>query len=201
MWNCRGAGHRDFLSAFKHYKIQFKPDVAIIVEPRLSGLAAEDVVKKLGFDSHLIEDARGFAGGIWLMWNSNQVLVREVGRSEQAIHVTIDSEGLPTLMLSAIYACPRPTGRALLWDELREWRRRVDIPGCLIGDFNSILSPEDKAGGSSYDPYRSASFRSCVEDCELLDLGFVGPRFTWYRGSLRQRLDRALDYGLGLTFS
>ncbi|KAI7996192.1 hypothetical protein LOK49_LG10G02003 [Camellia lanceoleosa] len=42
-------------------------------------------------------------------------------------------------------------------------------------------------------------FRSAVQDCELVDLGFSGPQFTWSNhrasGLVKERLDRALGNG------
>ena len=33
-------------------------------------------------------------------------------------------------------------------------------------------------------------FRSAIEDCELSDCGYVGDKYTWHRGHIRERLDR-----------
>lgn len=43
-------------------------------------------------------------------------------------------------------------------------------------------------------------FRDCLEDCELVDLGFSGPKFTWNNkqqgnGNIKVRLDRAVANG------
>ncbi|CAN1136444.1 hypothetical protein LINPERHAP2_LOCUS9464 [Linum perenne] len=56
-----------------------------------------------------------------------------------------------------------------------------------------MLSAEDKRGGAPFVPSRAASFRQCVDNCNLLELDFVGPRFTWFRGSLGERLDWGLS--------
>jgi hypothetical protein len=43
-------------------------------------------------------------------------------------------------------------------------------------------------------------FRECLEDCELVDLGFTGPKYTWTNkqdadSNVRVRLDRAVGNG------
>lgn len=35
------------------------------------------------------------------------------------------------------------------------------------------------------------AFRDAMEGCKLQDLGFRGDKFTWERGTNRERLDRA----------
>jgi hypothetical protein len=43
-------------------------------------------------------------------------------------------------------------------------------------------------------------FRECLEDSELIDLGYIGPKFTWNNrqagiNNVRVRLDRAVANG------
>ncbi|RYQ84862.1 hypothetical protein Ahy_B10g104360 [Arachis hypogaea] len=42
-------------------------------------------------------------------------------------------------------------------------------------------------------PGACSDFQACTSDCGLVDLGFVGWLFTWRRGNLVERLDRALS--------
>jgi hypothetical protein len=36
------------------------------------------------------------------------------------------------------------------------------------------------------------AFRDAIDDCNLMDMGYIGDKFTWQRGNIRERLDRAL---------
>jgi hypothetical protein len=36
------------------------------------------------------------------------------------------------------------------------------------------------------------AFRDAMEECNLSDFGYTGPKFTWHRGRIREHLDRAL---------
>ena len=62
----------------------------------------------------------------------------------------------------------------------------------LIGDLNVIARANERRGGAANRSGVSRIFVDWLQQSGLLDLGFVGPRFTWKRGSLYQRLDRAL---------
>ncbi|KAL5819414.1 hypothetical protein ACOSQ4_023256 [Xanthoceras sorbifolium] len=62
------------------------------------------------------------------------------------------------------------------------------------GDFNEILKDEEKLGGSCRNSGAMARFRRAVDDCNLMDMGFRGDRFTWNNrqfngGLIQERLD------------
>ncbi|TYH83644.1 hypothetical protein ES332_D02G145300v1 [Gossypium tomentosum] len=60
-----------------------------------------------------------------------------------------------------------------------------------MDDFNVILSPNDKRSSCSVGR-RCSFFGDFVELTELKDLDFKDPSFTWQRGGMFERLDRAL---------
>ncbi|CAN1178327.1 LINE-1 retrotransposable element ORF2 protein [Linum perenne] len=72
-------------------------------------------------------------------------------------------------------------------------------PWVVVGDFNSILSAEDKRGGAGFVRARNKSFIDTVDLCGLSDLPFHGPKFTWARNNVLVRLDRALVKDRWLT--
>ncbi|KAL5805657.1 hypothetical protein ACOSQ4_028390 [Xanthoceras sorbifolium] len=83
----------------------------------------------------------------------------------------------------------------------------VDCVG-KSGDFNELLHIEEKLGGNERIGPGMFNFRSVVELCDFVDLGFSGPLFTWNnkRGGSRnvqERLDRffATIEHLGFMFS
>jgi hypothetical protein len=65
----------------------------------------------------------------------------------------------------------------------------------LLGDFNSILSPSEKCGGHDFGSSSHNELTDFVNSNALVDLGFVGNRFTWSNhisgsANIRERLDR-----------
>ncbi|KAL2906374.1 4-hydroxy-tetrahydrodipicolinate reductase [Bienertia sinuspersici] len=63
------------------------------------------------------------------------------------------------------------------------------------GDFNEILTMDEKEGGSDRHRREMEKFRKVLDNCELRDLGFEGQWWTWERGKsadnwVRERLDR-----------
>ena len=65
-----------------------------------------------------------------------------------------------------------------------------------IGDYNKILSFEEKNGRLHKPLHPMVDFQSALLFCRLIDLGYSGYRFTWWNGRVEkafveERLDRA----------
>ncbi|KAJ1402140.1 Zinc finger, CCHC-type [Sesbania bispinosa] len=82
-------------------------------------------------------------------------------------------------------------------DDAREPTPLADQTNIFPVDATKVLSNEEKRGGNPVQDNILTGFRECVQCCELIDLGFVGDRFTWDnrqhdQGNIKARLDRAL---------
>ena len=62
----------------------------------------------------------------------------------------------------------------------------------LMGDFNEILYNSEKEGGRPRTQRQLEAFHDVLAECELNDMRFTGDMYTWQRGQIRERLDRAV---------
>lgn len=62
----------------------------------------------------------------------------------------------------------------------------------LAGDFNALLRNDEKQGDSCNGSAACNLFNKFFNDCCLKDIDFQGFKFTWSRGSVFERFDRAL---------
>ncbi|KAF7833415.1 reverse transcriptase [Senna tora] len=85
-WNVRGAGGADFRRVFRETVAIHQPDAVILTETRVSGERANGIINSLGFEHTYKVDTMGFAGGIWVLWNDNNISIRIVGSSFQEVH-------------------------------------------------------------------------------------------------------------------
>jgi hypothetical protein len=65
----------------------------------------------------------------------------------------------------------------------------------VFGDFNMVLSSDEKVGGNPIDYNITDQFRTTLDACDLIDLGYVGDNFTWHNRQdepnyIQARLDR-----------
>ncbi|XP_070022131.1 uncharacterized protein [Nicotiana sylvestris] len=98
------------------------------------------------------------------------------------------------MFLTAVYAKYNANERQDLWCSLENTHMMIDGPWCIGGDFNVILDPAEKQGGRPHRMYKSLDFSSCMDNCEVKDLGYVGPKFTWCNNwEARRRIWKRLD--------
>ncbi|KAL0293181.1 UNVERIFIED_CONTAM: hypothetical protein Sangu_3243100 [Sesamum angustifolium] len=72
-------------------------------------------------------------------------------------------------------------------------------PWIVGGDFNTVMSPDERSGGSTPSGIAMSDFHNAIADCALVDAGYVGSPYTWYSRRLRQRLDRVLFSSCWMT--
>ena len=91
------------------------------METRISGHRVEEVSSSLGFDNMCHFDAFSFRGGIWILWNEDNIMLNILSVIEQSINVFIQvcpANPLSSWIFSAIYASPELDKRLILWNEL-----------------------------------------------------------------------------------
>lgn len=81
------------------------------------------------------------------------------------------------------------------WSKLRALNIHPTIPWLCAGYFNEITRQREKLGGALQSHNQMQSFRDIIDDSGFMDLGFIGPKFTWCKKfdnghSIWERLDR-----------
>ena len=94
-----------------------------------------------------------------------------------------------------MYASPKYENRCLLWANLKKVSKHHDLPWILMGDFNEMVDENEKLRGNPISIQRVREYRECMDCCNMLDLSFSSPKFTWpnHKGIgdlIQERLDR-----------
>nr|XP_023873887.1 uncharacterized protein LOC111986485 [Quercus suber] len=180
IWNSRGALKPSFQGHIRDLVQKHDPAILVVMETKLGGNRAKAITDRLPMDGAIHTDTIGYAGGLWLLWNSDIVEVELLAKTEQEIHakVKVRTSRLSWLF-SAIYASPRSEERCILWENLTKVAELHKLPWVMAGDFNEPLIDEDKFGGRGVSINRSLAFKECLDQCSMVDMGFSGPRYTW----------------------
>jgi hypothetical protein len=153
----------------------------------------------LGYSGCFAVSSVGLSGGLGLFWMSS-MSVSIQGFNNRCIDVSITSEGGETWRTTFVYGEPKRERRHEFWDLLRAIRSTCNGPWLCCGDFNEVLSQDEHIGPRDRTETRIAAFQDCLQDCGLMDLGFVGPKYTWCNrqdasSHVKVRLDRAVANG------
>lgn len=136
-------------------------------------------------------------GKIWYFVKEN-VEVEIILDTEQQItlKLSMEEENLQ-FVTTLVYANYDRTERLQLWDSIYQLAKTMALPWLVGGDFNTVLSDEEKIGGLPVTSENCEEFAFCINFLELLDVGFKGSPFTWWNGRTNsscifERLDRVV---------
>lgn len=65
-------------------------DFMAILEPRISGKRADEVVNKCGVDGIAQVEATGFSRGIWCLWKQVCINISVISTSAYCIHLEVN---------------------------------------------------------------------------------------------------------------
>ncbi|OMP01423.1 Endonuclease/exonuclease/phosphatase [Corchorus capsularis] len=149
------------------------------VEPQISLLRSERLLRKLNFPKWHVSDPIGFAGGIWLDWDDDVVDISIFIYSPQLLYVEAKPKDSTKFILTVVYANPKSNIRRSLWAYMETLAQTITSPWVVLGDFNDVLGAGEKMGGAVPSFSRCNSFNGMITACGLMDLGFSSPAFTW----------------------
>ncbi|XP_072080979.1 uncharacterized protein [Arachis hypogaea] len=157
----------------------------------------ERTLRACRFESWRIVSLIGVAGGLVLAWKEG-VEVQIVSKKEYYIAVTVKdlSNGL-NWGLIGVYLNTNEQVRAGQFQELSATIQQMQNEMIVMGDFNAIVSQEEKRGEGLKSWSSISNFNNFIDGSSLMDLGMVVRNFTWSnkrRGEkqILERLDRVL---------
>ena len=110
VWNSRGVLKPKFQDHVRELVRNHNPTILVIMETKLGGEKAKGITGRLPFDGAIHTETIGYAGGLWLLWNSDLVEVVQLANTEQEIHVEVKvlASNL-SWILFVVYSSPRST--------------------------------------------------------------------------------------------
>ncbi|KAI8546418.1 hypothetical protein RHMOL_Rhmol07G0115600 [Rhododendron molle] len=172
------------------------PGGVFLAETKNRRYKVEQVCRELGFSNFFVVDPEGTGGGLCFMWKRG-ITVCVIGSSNYWVDMEVRFEDGKLWRYTGIYASIDMREMRLIWDEVSNFRIQGDVPWVIMGDFNAIVSNEEKRGGNEKDDWELRDFQQFIRSNQLIDVGYVGYPFTWNNkrvggDNIRIRLDRAL---------
>ena len=111
IWNIQGIGNSETLNILREHIRQHRPHIVALVETRISGARAQITSAKIGFRNCFRVEAQGFQGGIWVLWNEDEIEVEVLTSHAQFVTVELKQHGRLSWVLTCVYANPQPQTR------------------------------------------------------------------------------------------
>ena len=190
-WNCRGMLSTTAVRELLDLQERVRADLIFLSESHLNNCKADELRRVLSFDSMFVVESDGRAGGLVLFYHKvNKVELNYI--SANFIDILFMNEEVVQWRFTGFYGHPNWSDRNLSWEDIRNLYHKGNHPWVVLGDFNEILYSSEKEGGNARPNGMMKDFRDCLAECGLDDMGFIGDPFTWRRGEIRERLDRAV---------
>ncbi|XP_026450615.1 uncharacterized protein LOC113350699 [Papaver somniferum] len=156
-------------------EVSINEEIMADIEPhKLIQIADVTELKKSEFKSMVIHNASvNHKSNIWLFWSNSVVTPSVVSVTSQMITVEVGN-----VLVSGVHTHVKVVQRRFLWYEMR-LISDLNKPWLIIGDFNVVLTMEEKVGGNSPSRRSMLDFNECINACELIQDPKVGLDFSW----------------------
>lgn len=173
-----------------------KPDFVFLIETKSQRNKINSLKKVLNYDCCFAVDSMGLSGGLAFLWKKTWSVELQC-YSCRHIDLVIKCANEEPWRLTGFYGHPNRNRRSHSWTLLKSLSGNSSLPWVCLGDFNDLLSPDEKFGKTPHPEWLFRGFQEAVDSSDLYDLGKVGYPFTWFRGKntslrVKERLDRAL---------
>ena len=157
---------------------RWNPKLVFLLETKLKNKRTEKVKYILGFLNGLIVPSRGRSGGLALLWSSDMNLEIENYSNFHIDAIITEPENGFSWRYTGFYGYPETHLREESWKLISFLNSQYCLSWFCCGDFNEILSMNEKAGGAQRSQRQIEGFRQVVNNCCFQDLGYCGPDFT-----------------------
>jgi exonuclease III len=199
-WNARGLGGRLKKRKVRELITKERVEVMALQESKLEVVNNKLCAQLWGGDdvSWASLPAVGRSGGLITMWDNKKGKLISSFQGHGYLGVVLQwGVNEEVCVIVNVYAPCVLQAKKTLWVELLVARRfNVADHFCILGDFNSVRSPEERKGavGGLESSEDSRLFNVFIANIGLVDLPLMGRKFTWIRpnGKCMSRLDRVL---------
>lgn len=77
----------------RELKQRFKTAIILLMKLKINGERADDVFRRLGMDRWIRLESVGFSGGVWCLWDDNEIEVTLRYANAFFLHVSVTAKG------------------------------------------------------------------------------------------------------------
>lgn len=124
----------------------------------------------------------GRSEGLAMLWREGKKVTFKSCSHSHIDVVVCEEENGKNWRATGFYGHPDARMRFSSWELIKTLHAQASLPLVTFGDFNEIVHPDEKLGWRDREASQMEAFREIVSRCGLIDLGFVGQKYTWCNG-------------------
>jgi len=198
-WNVRGLGGFEKRKKVRKLVGEKKPLLMCLQKTKLMQIDDYVCASLWGNSSHgyFYRPSVGASDGLLILWDTEEVEI--LSSYSFDFMLTVRGKFVKSnedFVLFNVYAPCGIVAQQVLWRVLTDRLASVDgLNICVCGDFNAMRGEEERRSSTILSRVVGINaFNTFIDNTSLVDLPFVGRRFTWYRGDghSMSRIDRFL---------
>ncbi|XP_016479310.1 uncharacterized protein LOC107800622 [Nicotiana tabacum] len=170
------------------------------LETKVKVKGVERVKRKLGTEWEIVTDYISTLNGrIWVCWKPSLVEVKILMTGSQIVHCQVKDKGSQfSCHTTFVYSFNTVSCRKKIWQHLRLINTTMTEPWIVLGDFNTILTTNDRINGALVQQAEMQDFQDCVEDIGLGQICRRGCKYSWSNKHVPEDRNYSLiDWAIG----
>ena len=201
-WNARGLNAPSRKRLLKNNLKLFDSEIILIQETKLDKIEIPKIDKRLGLWNSSFQESIGASGGLGILWNPRKVDLNIISLNTNWMSGWVQSlkSDLKFIIIN-IYGPITNLSKRLVWEEIGSFINNFKGNLFLIGgDFNTILSINEKIGGNHQLSQASKDFKAWCDSHSLIDIPISNGIYTWNNrrqnfAYIAEKLDRFMIKG------
>lgn len=178
-WNIRGLNDPLKQKEAKIFVRTSKLSMVGLLEHKIKESNVDRILKYICPHWHSTHNYRHAPlGRILVCWDPLVLSVTVLDQSNQFIHCEVHAlQGDHIFLATFVYGSNSYIERHTLWQSIQSFKSIT--PWVVLGDFNAIRTPHEKAGGPKHWFPHMDDLNNCLHIAELDDLRYSGCYYTW----------------------
>jgi hypothetical protein len=154
--------------------------VIFVPETRNSNITKTTLINRFNVDDAHIVPAQVLSRALWLLWDLQVAVTVEFSSKNLILALCTYKHSNFNFGLICMYGDPHHQNTSTIWAPVHAFVLKYsNMPMLCTGDLNNIISVNEKLGPRPPNMSRISNFCCLVKNCDLFDLGYNGPTYTW----------------------
>lgn len=180
-WNIRGLNKPFKQKELKAFLLKNKVSVIGCLETKVKDKKVTKVRRKFEGEWTIYKNYVVTPKGImWAFWKDYMVDVHVTMANHHMVHCYVKDRGSAfSCELTFIYGYNTNSDRKEMWDQLICLNNNIKDTWLVMGDFNTMLSVNDRLNGNLVHQTEIQDFQNCITDMGLGQLNRKGWQWSW----------------------